>query len=187
MAKKPLDLDGFGVTTGDQPEHYAAIGRLITAFGKVEICIHDAVFKLLGINVRAGRLVSGAQRYSDNVRLVRDLAKMCDLLHSDVLNRGLDHGNRLKLIRDIIAHRTWAFREREMAFSSFWTSRTMSNEDVEVYSIEYLNTVADHANTIALMLIHPFSGEEHIRFTSETLPGYRESYEKRLLLPFPGP
>jgi hypothetical protein len=73
-----------------------------------------------------------------------------DILHQDI--------NRLKEIRDDLAHKVWAVRGNEMSFSNAHVSRYLREADFEIYTIDELNELARYAPHLSERALNIFPG-----------------------------
>jgi hypothetical protein len=151
--KKPPPVDwqekihGFLKPEEDKPEHFAAIGRLVTAFNGIEVVLNWILRSLLGADTKVGRAIVGGMRANDMLAAIKRVAKATersdeDLKKLDDLQQNI---KAMKDIRDHAAHRIWAVAERQMAFTNHHLSRFEQSAEVDIYTIEELNDVARYA------------------------------------------
>ena len=65
----------FKFPVGPLPDHYAAIGRLITSFSMIEGRLNEIMRGFLGLPDEIGRLVTGEMRTDDLMSALRRIAK----------------------------------------------------------------------------------------------------------------
>ena len=63
----------FKFPVGPLPDHYAAIGRLITSFSMIEGRLNEIMRGFLGLPDEIGRLVTGEMRTDDLMSALRRL------------------------------------------------------------------------------------------------------------------
>jgi hypothetical protein len=69
-------LHGFLDPADDKPEHFAAIGRLITAFNGIDVILNMILRHQLGAETKIGRAIIGAMRTGDMLASIKRLAKV---------------------------------------------------------------------------------------------------------------
>src|SRR4051794_36290094 len=87
----PEDPRVFAEPANDLPEHYASIGRLITAFSKIERALNEVIRSVIGQHAGAGlseqmsRALTGEMRAGD---LVAQLRRLLDARERDAAVNG---------------------------------------------------------------------------------------------------
>ena len=160
MSEWTEKLHGFLDPADDKPEHFAAIGRLITAFNGIDVILNMILRHQLGAETKIGRAIIGAMRTGDMLASIKRLAKVTGMdderlaeleaLHQDI--------NGLKDIRDDLAHKVWAVRGNEMSFSNAHVSRYLHEADFEIYTIDELNELARYAPHLSERALNIFPG-----------------------------
>jgi hypothetical protein len=140
-------IHGFLDPADDKPEHFAAIGRLITAFNGIDVILNMILRHQINADTKIGRAIIGGMRTDDMLSSIKRVANLTrldeerlaqlDELHQDI--------RAFKDIRDNLAHRVWAVRNEEMCFTNYYTGRRMDVADFEIYTIAELNELARYA------------------------------------------
>jgi hypothetical protein len=94
----------FEEPDGDLPEHYAAIGRLITSFSTIEHALNQVLRTLLGLSEEVGRAVIGEMRAGD---LMAALTRVLEARARDEIIAQSEKGARIspEALRKAIANR----------------------------------------------------------------------------------
>ena len=154
-------IHGFLDRADDKPEHFAAIGRLITAFNGIDVILNMILRHQLNAdknrsggnwwNANRRYAVLNQQRIANVTGMDQERLAELDELHQDI--------RALKDIRDDLAHKVWAVRNDEMSFTNYYVSRRVDVADFEIYTIAELNELARYAPHLSeRALILPRSG-----------------------------
>jgi hypothetical protein len=153
-------IHGFLEPEEDQPEHFAAIGRLVTAFNGIDVILNLILRSQLGVETKVGRAVIGGMRTGDMLSSLRRLARVqgkqtewfeqFEDLRSDIQS--------LKNIRDDVAHKIWAVNERQMQFSNSYVAREDELIERTVYTVEEINELACYAPHLSERALDLFPG-----------------------------
>lgn len=144
MSEWEEKIHGFLDPADDRPEHFAAIGRLITAFNGLDVILNMILRYQLGAESAIGRAIIGGMRTGDMLSAIQRLAKLRDMTPdqlSELEELGQDIA-ALKNIRDYVAHKVWAINGDQMSFSNYYVSRSQSSADISVYTVSELNDLA---------------------------------------------
>jgi hypothetical protein len=155
----PIETGIFDEPTGDLPEHYAAIGRLITSFSNIERALNDVLRTVVNLSQEMGRAVTGEMRAADLIAALRRVVKARELdaitaqrevpPNPDAMDPLFTEIGNLKVIRDHIAHHRFLVRERELLFINMDTARNTTAVQFNRYSVEELNEMAEYAGRLA--------------------------------------
>jgi hypothetical protein len=140
-------IHGFLKPEEDKPEHFAAVGRLITAFNGIDVILNMVLRSQLVTEPKVGRAIIGGMRTGDMLSAIKRLAKVSDMDEGTFkdLERLCQDIENLKSIRDDAAHKVWAVRGREMSFSNYYISRLEGAAEFITYTIDELNDLARYA------------------------------------------
>jgi hypothetical protein len=164
-------IHGFLKPEEDKPEHFAAIGRLITAFNGIEVVLNWLLRGILGADTKIGRAIVGGMRGGDMLAAIKRVAvatgmtddklKELDQLQQDI--------QTLRDVRDHAAHRIWAANGRVIAFSNYHHARKVESADVAFYTIDELNELARYAPYLSERAMDLFP-EAVLRVEGDRLP-----------------
>jgi hypothetical protein len=74
----PAETTVFEEPEGDLPEHYAAIGRLVTGFSRIEHALNGVVRTLLGLPEELARAMTGEMRAGDLMATIKRILEAQD-------------------------------------------------------------------------------------------------------------
>jgi hypothetical protein len=153
-------IHGFLDPADDKPEHYAAIGRLVSAFNGIDAILNWVLRYQLGAETKRGRAVIGGMRTGDMLSAIKRLAIVNGMDKAtfaalEELHRQIDV---LKCVRDDVAHKIWAVRGEEMSFSNSHVSRLEDSADFSIYTITELNELARYAPYLSERMLNFFPG-----------------------------
>jgi hypothetical protein len=158
----------FDEAKGELPEHYASIGRLITALSNIERALNAVLRSVIGQHVGAGlseemsRALTGEMRAGE---LITHLRRLLEARERDAAIAGAARPPKpdameplfkeiqdLKLVRDRVAHHRFFVRERAMIFTNADTARSTPAAQFNLYSVEELNEMAEYAGRLTARL-----------------------------------
>ncbi len=140
-------IHGFLDPADDRPEHYAAVGRLVSAFNGVDAILNWVLRYQIGADTKKGRAIIGGMRTVDMLSAIKRLAMVTGMAADEfaVLEELHRQIIALKSIRDNVAHKIWAVRGEEMSFSNAHVSRFEDSAEFDVYTVAELNELARYA------------------------------------------
>lgn len=154
-------IHGFLDPDEDKPEHFAAIGRLITAFNGLEVILGWILRGQLGGD-KVARAVVGGMRGGDILSAIKRAAKARALPEQTLatLDDLVQDVQSVRDIRDHLGHRIWAVKERQMAFTNYHQVRFVESAEVAIYSIDELVDIARYI---------PYLSERALNLFPETI------------------
>jgi hypothetical protein len=155
-------IHGFLAPADDKPEHFAAIGRLVTAMNGIDAVLNWILRAQIGADTKIGRTIVGGMRTNDMLAAIKRVARVSGMSGPEYA--ALEELHRqigvFKDVRDNTAHKIWAVRGREMSFSNAHVSRFQDSAEFAVYTIEELNELARYA---------PYLSERALDFFPKTV------------------
>jgi hypothetical protein len=153
-------IHGFLEPDNDMPDHFAAVGRVVTAFNGIDVILNIILRAQLGVETKIGRAVIGGMRTGDMLSAIRRLAKAQGkdgawLAEYERVRKDIQ---TFKDIRDDVAHKIWAVADRQMRFSNSYVARDDDGIETEIYSIDDLNALARYAARLSEEMLNLFPG-----------------------------
>lgn len=160
LGKWQEKLHGFLDPAEDKPEHFAAIGRLITAFNGVDVILNMILRYQIGAETQVGRAIIGGMRTGDMLAAIQRLAKLREMTDAqlDELEALRQDIAAFKNVRDNVAHKVWAIRGEQMSFSNAHVSRFQDSAEFDIYAVSELNDLARYAPYLSERALALFPG-----------------------------
>jgi hypothetical protein len=172
-------IHGFLDPADDKPEHYAAIGRLVTAFNGIDAVLNWILRKQLGTDTAIARTIVGGMRTVDMLSAIKRVARLSNMEESRFKEweRLETDITEFKKIRDDAAHRIWAVKGNEFAFSNVHIARSDDAAEIRTCTVNEINDLARYARYLSERALDLFP--DTVGRSQERLP----SRERPRLLP----
>lgn len=134
--------------------HFAVIGRFMLAFSGLEIAMVRTFRTALGVTEEIARALQSDGRPASSAKVLKRIFAVRypdnqddNKGRNEVLEQLLGDVAVLKVVRDNLAHRPFAYKGDRMVFFGFYTAKTFDWE-CEIYSIDDLRESAEYAELV---------------------------------------
>ncbi len=178
--------------TNPDDRHYAAIGKLVNSFCGAEVALASLFRDLVGLPVLVSMALSGDGKATSTIGLIRTIFPMIrpNEKHGNLIGNILDDLNKVKQIRDVLAHFVFGTSDNTMTFFNGFTSKDLTGRQINI-TIDELKECAETCGHLAAMLrllyvVHPHTPaqapEFHNTFTQMNDNMIEAWHKKRISL-----